>query len=124
MQRSALKLHPEDNVLIALRDLRRGEQVEVSKQSFVLSSDVPAKHKIATEDLAPGAAVIMYGVLVGKATQPIPKGSALNSLNIRHDALAFREKSSEYHWSPPDVSTWRDRKFLFGGGRRRARLIR
>lgn len=112
MQSSALKLHPEDNVLIALRDLRKGEQIEVSKQAFVLSSDVPAKHKIATEDLAPGAAVIMYGVLVGKATQPIQKGSALNSLNIRHDALAFREKSSEYHWSPLDVSQWRDRKFL------------
>ena len=64
-----LKLHPDDNVLIALRDLREGEKITFSGQVFVLTSDVPAKHKFATEDLSPGADVHMYGVLVGKAAQ-------------------------------------------------------
>jgi altronate hydrolase len=112
MQNVVLKLHPDDNVLIALRDLRQGERIAFSGQMFVLTSDVPAKHKFVTEDLSPGADVLMYGVLVGKATQPIQKGSALNPRNLRHDALQFREKSAELTWTPLDVSRWRDRTFL------------
>src|SRR5205085_8512722 len=117
MHSVVLKLHPDDNVLIALRDLRQGEKVAFSGQEFVLSSDVPKKHKFVTTDLSPGADVFMYGVLVGKAAQPIQKGSALNPRNLRHDALPFGEKSAELKWAPPDVSRWRDRTFL---GYRRA----
>jgi altronate hydrolase len=112
MQRTALKLHSSDNVLIALRDLRKGEQVDVPDHSFVLTSDVPAKHKFATTDLACGDAVLMYGVLVGKTTRAIRKGSLLSTLNIRHDALPFREKNTRYQWSPPDVTSFRNRTFL------------
>ena len=111
-QRAVLQLHPSDNVLIALRDLRNGEQVEFAGHTIALASDVPAKHKFATEDLSPNTDVFMYGVLVGKATQPIPKGSVLTTRNLRHDALPFREKSSEYSWKAPDVSRWRTRTFL------------
>jgi altronate hydrolase len=111
MQSVVLKLHPDDNVLIALRDLHQGEKIDFSDRSIVLTSDVPAKHKFVTEDLSPGAAVLMYGVLVGKVVQPIQKGSVLNTRNIRHDALPFQEKSTEFKWPPPDVSRWRDRTF-------------
>ena len=112
MQSAVLKLHEDDNVLIALRDLRKGEQVEVAHHTLALTSDVPAKHKFTTTDLAVGASVRMYGVIVGKATQAIPKGSALNTLNVRHEALPFHEKSMEYHWVAPDVSRWHGRTFL------------
>ena len=112
MPKAALKLHPDDNVLIALRDLRQGEEVQIDGHSFSLTSDVPAKHKFAVAEMAPGDSVFMYGVLVGKATQSIPQGSALNVLNIRHDAQPFREKTVEYGWNPPDISRWRERTFL------------
>lgn len=116
MPQAALKLHPDDNVLIALRDLRKGESIEVGSHSFSMTSDVAAKHKFAFGDFATGAPVFMYGVLVGKATQPILQGSALTLLNIRHDALPFREKTKEYRWTPPDVSRWRE--WTFRGYRR------
>jgi len=112
MQHAVLQLHPGDNVLIALRDLRKGERIEAHGHSLVLTSDVPAKHKFATEELSPNADVFMYGVLVGKVTQAIPKGSVLTTRNLRHDALPFREKFAEYTWTAPDVSRWRSRTFL------------
>lgn len=111
MPKAALKLHPDDNVLIALRDLRKGEAVQIDGHSFSLTSDVPAKHKFAVTEMAPGDSVLMYGVLVGKAAQSIPQGSALSVLNLRHDALPFREKTKEYGWNPPDISRWRERTF-------------
>jgi altronate hydrolase len=112
MQNKVLKLDSKDNVLIALTNLRRGEEISFDSQSYVLESDVPAKHKFATEDLAAGASVIMYGVLVGKAMEPLRRGGLLTTRNIHHQAAAFQEKTAEYRWTPPDVSRWKQREFL------------
>ena len=112
MQNKVLKLDSKDNVLIALTDLSRGEQISFDSQSYTLESDVPAKHKFATEDLAAGASVIMYGVLVGKGTGPIRRGGLLTTRNIHHQAAAYQEKKEEYRWTPPDVSRWKQREFL------------
>src|SRR6202140_38549 len=112
MQNKVLKLDSKDNVLIALADLRRGEQISFDSQSYTLESDVPAKHKFATENLAIGANIIMYGVLVGKAVAPIRQGELLTTRNIHHQAAAFQEKTEEYRWTPPNVSRWKQREFL------------
>lgn len=113
MPASALKLNPVDNVWIALRDLRKGEQIAVHKESLALITDVPAKHKFAEADLIAGAPVFMYGVVIGKATQAIHKGSLLTTHNLRHDALPFKEKTAaDYRWDAPDVSRWQSRTFL------------
>src|SRR5437016_9930927 len=111
MQNKVLKLDSKDNVLIALADLRRGERLSVGSQSYQLESDVPAKHKFAAQDFATGAAIIMYGVLVGKTVAPIRRGELLTTRNIHHQAAAFQEKTEEYRWTPPDVSRWRQREF-------------
>lgn len=66
-----LQLNPKDNVLVALQDLRKGERVGLSGRTFTLVTDVPAKHKFATDAIPPGGAVIMYGVLIGKAMEAI-----------------------------------------------------
>jgi altronate hydrolase len=112
MQNKVLKLDSKDNVLIALADLRRGDQVSFDSQTYTLESDVLAKHKFATEDLAAGASVIMYGVLVGKAVEPIRRGGLLTTRNIHHEAAAFQEKTAEYRWTPPDVTRWKQREFM------------
>src|SRR5438477_6369905 len=112
MQNKVLRLDSKDNVLIALTDLRRGEQVSFDSRTYTLESDVPAKHKFATEDLAAGARVIMYGVLVGKAMETIRRGGLLATRNIHHEAAAFQGKTEEYRWAAPDVSRWKQREFL------------
>src|SRR6266481_2340137 len=112
MRNKVLKLDSKDNVLIALGDLRRGEQISFDSQSYTLESDVPAKHKFAMEELGTGANIIMYGVLVGKSVAPIRQGELLTTRNIRHQAAAFQEKTEEYRWTPPNVSRWQQREFL------------
>src|SRR6266403_272687 len=112
MQSKVLKLNSTDNVLIALTDLRKGEQVSFDSQTYTLEADVPTKHKFATEELAVGARIIMYGVLVGKTMEPIRRGGLLTTRNTHHEAAAFQEKTEEYRWTPPDVSRWKQREFL------------
>ena len=109
---TVLQLDSRDNVLIALTDLKKGDQIEFSGKTYSLVSSVPAKHKFATTDLPVGADVIMYGVLVGKTYEPVKKGEALTLGNLRHESAEYHEKSRTYDWTPPDVSRWRQAKFL------------
>jgi altronate hydrolase len=111
MQRRILKLDPRDNVLIALQDLKKGEVVEGGGASFELISDIPAKHKFVTGDLARGEHVIMYGITVGKAIEPMRRGELVTTKNLRHDTAEAKEKMEDVHWKAPDVSKWRDRTF-------------
>jgi altronate hydrolase len=112
MQNSVLKIDPKDNVLIALTDLHKSERITYSGRVYILTSNVPAKHKFATQDLSAGDDVVMYGVLVGKARDPIQAGELLTTRNVRHEASRYSESSRQYEWSPPDVSRWRQRTFL------------
>ncbi|MGA7293384.1 MAG: altronate dehydratase family protein [Terriglobales bacterium] len=112
MENTVLKLDPRDNVLVALQNFRHGERINFSDQTYVLATDVFAKHKFATEDLAAGTDVIMYGVVVGKARQAIRRGEALSTRNIAHQAAEYHEKSRGYEWVPPNVERWRQRSFF------------
>jgi altronate hydrolase len=107
-----LRLDPRDNALVALTDLRQDEHVSFDGEDYLLLSDVPAKHKFLTQDLPADGDVIMYGVLVGKTSQPLRRGDLLSTRNLRHAAAAFHDKDAAPRWSPPDVSRWRDQTFL------------
>ena len=107
-----LRVHSRDNVLVALGDLKKGEEIRVDTGSVVLVSDVPAKHKFATDNLAAGDSVVMYGVGIGKAIVPIRRGEAITTENVRHHAGAVEKKTASYTWNAPDVSRWKGRTFL------------
>src|SRR5579864_518218 len=115
-QELVLKLSPRDNVLVALSDLRKDETIACFGSSYTLATDVPVKHKFAAENLAAGSDVIMYGVLVGKATKPIAQGEVLTPRNTQHEAAPYHEKTESYRWTPPEVSRWC--KTTFQGYRR------
>jgi altronate hydrolase len=111
MNSRVLQLDSRDNVLVALANLKRGDVVEFGGTSHALQTDVAAKHKFATRDLAVGDRIVMYGGLVGKAVKPIAAGEVLTTGNIRHEASPFHEKSQEFRWTAPDVSPWAQRTF-------------
>jgi altronate hydrolase len=110
-ERQAVKIASQDNVVVALANLKAGESVVVDGETYVLSTSVPGKHKFAVRDLHPGDQIFMYGVLVGEATVPIRKGEVLTTSNTRHQAASFREKSAASVWEAPDVSRWMGRTF-------------
>src|SRR6266404_3391024 len=91
-----LQLHPKDNVLVALNDLRKGEEIDFSGRTYTLRADVPAKHKFAMHDISAGDDVVMYGVLIGKAIEPIGLGERLTTRNTHHQAAPFQEKTENF----------------------------
>jgi len=106
-----LKIDARDNVLVALTDLPADQPVELAGVTYTPVQNIPAKHKFATEDLAPGASVIMYGGIVGRVREAIPKGGLLTTRNVQHDATGFARRDTHFHWEPPDVARWQQRTF-------------
>jgi altronate hydrolase len=105
------KVHPEDNVLVALVNLEEGETVAYNGLSYTLPARVPAKHKFVTVDLQPGDEVKMYGVLVGKAQKAIPKGGVITTSNLKHAADGFEIRENKLTWTPPDISKFQNKTF-------------
>src|SRR5689334_11515846 len=107
-----LKIHPADNVYVALSDLKAGEKVELPNGSLTLVDDIPAKHKFTEKALQPEDEVLMYGTLVGKAIQPIRAGGVVGTHNLKHKAAPYSGRTKNYSWTPPDVSAFKNKTFM------------
>lgn len=99
MTAAVLRLSPEDNVVVSLRKLERGETVEVDGGTLTIRDAVPFAHKIATTDLAEGAQLRKFGVPIGSAVRPIAAGEHVHVHNIKSDyivnATDFFEEQGE-----------------------------
>lgn len=111
MKQKILKVHPSDNVIVALANLSKGEILQYEGNDYILQDDIPAKHKFVTSDLKPGDPVTMYGVLVGKAQTEILKGSIISTANLKHAAEPYHYRHVDYKWNAPDVSKFEGRTF-------------
>lgn len=106
-----LKIHPLDNVLIALTDLLKDEKVSWEGEEYELTENIPAKHKFVASRLLPGEEIIMYGVLVGKSQTTIEKGSVIRTENVQHASSAYEVGERKLDWQKPDVSKFLGRTF-------------
>ncbi|HTG67244.1 MAG TPA: UxaA family hydrolase, partial [Flavobacterium sp.] len=111
VKRLVVKMHPNDNVLVALTDLNKGESVVFEGQSYLLQDTIKAKHKFYTSDLSTGDEVIMYGVLVGKVQNNVLQGSLMTTDNLKHAAEPYGYRHVDFSWQAPDVSKYKERTF-------------
>jgi altronate hydrolase len=106
-----LKIHPDDNVLVALKDLACGTSIAIDSEEILLKQDVAAKHKFFTRDMSAGDAVIMYGVLVGTVEENISRGSLMTTSNTKHAAESYAYRGFNSKWDKPDISGFLNRSF-------------
>ncbi len=111
MKHKVLKVHPEDNVIVALTNLSKGETISFEGVDYLLQEDIPAKHKFFMQNMKAGDEVIMYGVLVGKTQKDIVKGSRMSTENIKHAAEPYNYRNVKFEWQAPDVSKFKGRTF-------------
>ena len=109
--KSFLKIHPDDNVLVALKDLRAGTVITYGDQDIVMQQDVPSKHKFFLCHLNSGKEVIMYGTLVGKVQCNVVRGELMTTENTKHAAGAYSYTGFNYKWQQPDISKFVSRTF-------------
>src|SRR5262252_3821584 len=75
-----IRLHPNDNVVVATARLAKG--TTLTDESITILEDAPFGHKIATTEIAAGAAVRKYGQVIGVATEAIPAGRHVHTHNL------------------------------------------
>ncbi|QTP58935.1 altronate dehydratase [Billgrantia antri] len=105
-QLATLRVHAADNVRVALKDLPAGTRVVDDGRELRLTEPVRHKHKFSLADLATGDAVIMYGVTVGRATSPIPAGTAISVANTEHSTASTTPQARRSQWHAPDVTAF------------------
>jgi altronate hydrolase len=112
MNHKVTKVHPDDNVVVALANLHEGDVVNYDGEAYTIIGNVLAKHKFVTKDRQPGDELFMYGVLVGKAQVFIPRGSAITTANVKHAATGFQVGERKLNWPKPDITKFKDRTFM------------
>ncbi|MGL6210678.1 MAG: UxaA family hydrolase, partial [Paracoccaceae bacterium] len=78
MTTATIRLHPSDNVIIALQDLGAGAVAE----GVTLLEAVPRGHKVAVVPIAAGGLVIRYGQIIGAATKAVSAGAHVHVHNL------------------------------------------
>jgi altronate hydrolase len=111
MPESVLQLDSRDNVLVALTPLEIGTVVHFGNATCTVTQTIPPKHKMALVDFKPGDLVLMYGMVVGEATEPIPSGGLLSTRNIRHRAGNYSATRQPASFAAPDATAWAARTF-------------
>ncbi len=111
MSKKLLRIHFDDNVLVALQDLIEGETVIDANDSIKILENIRGKHKVFTKNLNKGDAVKMYGATVGVIQEPVKVGSKMTVNNTKHAADPFSYRPANFEWSPPDISKFKDRTF-------------
>lgn len=112
LKNNFLQIHPDDNVLVALQDLKEGTLIEFSGQCFPLIERVPAKHKFTLQSLHVDDSIIMYGVLVGKAKGNILKGGLISTENIMHASSEFHLGPRKQNWKQPETQKFEKKTFM------------
>lgn len=78
-----IRIHPDDNVAVALEDLRKGESLCVGELSVTAAEDMSRGHKIALRPIAAGESIVKYGTPIGIAKEEIPAGAWVHVHNVR-----------------------------------------
>jgi len=78
----ALRLHPDDDVAIALIPLPPGRPVQVDGVQVRPAAAIGPGHKLALRAVAAGQPVRRYGQVIGFATTPIAAGDHVHSHNL------------------------------------------
>ena len=89
MKHGILMHEPDDDVGVAVEDLKAGAEIGAITLegapvgTVTLVASVPLGHKVAMREMAQGKKVIEYGRPIGGASQAIAKGAHVHTHNLK-----------------------------------------
>ena len=79
----AIRLHPRDNVAVALEEVAEGEALSIDGQELTAAEAIGRGHKLALAPIPAGAPVMKYGCAIGLAKEDIAPGQWVHVHNVR-----------------------------------------
>ena len=80
-------LHPNDNILVCVAQIRAGDHIDIDGQSITISIDIGVGHKLARHALSIGDKVIRYGAPIGSLTNNVAAGEHVHMHNMKSDYI-------------------------------------
>jgi altronate hydrolase len=116
MGTKTLLINKNDNIVIAVEELKAGQNITVGSEKIELLADIPVGHKVALRDFKAGEEVIRYGFPIGKTTAAVKKGEWIHTHNLK-TAL---EGKLNYNYQPDLPETTKPEEIpTFRGYRRK-----
>ncbi len=106
-----IKIHPADNVAVALVPLSAGETIEFEHETVVLKEDIKQGHKFSLRNISANEHVIKYGDPIGHATKDIEIGCHVHVHNIKTNLSDVLE----YSYVPQLQQTKKENERTFMG---------
>ncbi|MRN56465.1 UxaA family hydrolase [Paenibacillus monticola] len=103
-----ISLHEKDDVIIALKDFLKGEEILFGEQgpgglrSLIVLEDVPSGHKIAIHPRQTGDDVFKYGYSIGKAKSELLIGDWVHHHNLGTGLKGILD----YAYQPTVATEW------------------
>ncbi len=111
-----IKIHNQDNVIVAIREIAAGETVTLEASgtqrqlSVTAAETIPAGHKMAVSDIPAGGEIIKYGFRIGNAKEAVKAGAWVHVHNIK-TALG---DLLEYTYDPVPAAQQQERRDTAG----------
>lgn len=108
-RQTAFQIALTDNVATALTALAPGPVSllgDAASPRVQAVTEVPVGHKIALTDIAAGAEIVKYGVVIGRATADIPAGSWVH-LHVMRSVYDERSSHLDVNTGAPKDTQYR-----------------
>ncbi|ARK29553.1 UxaA family hydrolase [Halalkalibacter krulwichiae] len=100
MNSTYILVNKADNVIVTLKDYKKGETLTFEDNEIVLQEDVAVGHKVAIKGIEQGLDVVKYGFPIGHATEAIQVGQWVHTHNTKTNLSG----TLEYSYSPETTS--------------------
>jgi hypothetical protein len=85
--RKLLRIHCDDNVVIVVVPVRRGDHDLIDGREVTFTQNIAIGHKVAARDIQAGEKVYKCGVPIGSAKESIPAGTYMHLHNLKSDYI-------------------------------------
>ncbi len=106
----AVHLRPEDNLVVAARNIPAGQEIRFPDGSVTTKQPIKLGHKVAIRAIKEGQPVLKYGQIIGFAARDIAAGEHVHVHNVRADLFerdyAFCRDCPPPPARPEQLRTW------------------
>lgn len=88
-------LHPDDNILVCVKQIRAGDEIAIEQDVIVSPIDIGVGHKVARFALAAGDKVYRYGAPIGSMMEAVAKGHHVHMHNMKSDYIPSHTRTRQ-----------------------------
>jgi altronate dehydratase len=109
-QRTFLRLHPSDNVVVALEELHERTAIE----GVTVRQTIRRGHKVCTHPIKKGEIVRKYGQVIGWAASDIEPGEHVHVHNVELQKLSMDYEYATERPPTPALPEWACNRTFMG----------